>query len=335
MNKPIKLFTKIITGFDRIDFSIPSIYLAKVLKVLKLKTTKFESYIIKSYWYKKYNVAGCRITVRGIMDNGEKLYYFDRFFLSLYDPDYNVQIFLKHELLYIVRATSKDKPGILLKQVEVSFDFYPANGHTAEEIKKVIDHHLTLRYARAGSDSTFKTTNYIGCNGNVRKGSKGSRSYVKDENGKHFYRFEMQYNRPYLIKNNITFDSLPLNPQSFHVFDDVQLLDDFSVTGIRNVSRSLLRKDGITPGTDTDFSVTHQQKMDELKSQVIGKAKGRKRKVSSQLAQLKSLSKDSGLSINCKQYFQPMENITQLIRCHADIGYLEENCSKRMIFCQL
>jgi hypothetical protein len=105
-----------------------------------------------------------------------------------------------------------------LSQVEVAFDFFPDDKHDIHDLRSVLTDGLVLRYSRVGCYSGFKGTDYIGKDGNVRKGTKGVRVYRKNEGGRYFLRMEMQFNRAFIKDNGI---SLPVDAGRFNLFDYV------------------------------------------------------------------------------------------------------------------
>lgn len=328
-----KLVKSITIEIDRISFSSPTILLDRLLQCIAEKGTFLSEYQRKKYWHKEYQIFGCLVIITGKKFDPSKSSIHDRIYLSVSDPSKELQELLKFDLDIIAKGKDKGRDGVLIQQLEVSYDFHADSLTDVQAIKQYIDKHFVLPFTRASSYNTVKTTNYIGRNGNIRKGSKGTRCYIKTENGRTFCRFEMQFNRSYLKSNGITYNSMPFNPLHFQVFDQVNILGDFSDTGVRNLSRSILRKQGVV-ASDPDFSSLRGVVADYIREKVMGGSRGARKKVSTQLAELQELKKEAELSVNLKQYFPEFYHVNQLVCCLADTSYEEDGCSKRLILCQ-
>ena len=329
-----KLVRNIIIGIDRIDFSMPLSYLDNLLSYLDKQSSHYNAYVNGQYWYKNYILLNHKVKVRSkIKCKCEKNIY-NRVYVSVFNPDKIIQEYLKSIFDRLSGGINTGTFGIIISQIEISYDFYSNSSHDIRQIKRFIDCHLLLKFARKNSYRTVLTTDYIGRNGNIRKGAKGSRSYCKFESGRKFYRFEMQFNRAYILKRNITFFNLPLNPIDFRSFDYIDIVDNFSFRGIKNISRSILRKKCIHSTTHDDFERIHREMIDKVRFFVVGGRRGKCKKVSKQITMIKCLKKEYNLSINHKKYFTPLNDVIQLINCLADIGYKEELSSKRIILLQ-
>ncbi len=335
METLLSLILKIIAGIDRISFSIPVKYKELLLSQLfnecnyiKEKfLTKYRHHTFETKSKKEKNTFTVKI---GLCNND----VFERIYLEAYHPNTETQEYFKNLLLQISNGSVTGFLGIIIQQVEVSYDIFCVDEADVHKVKIFIGRHVVCKHARSDSYNTFKSTYYIGNHGNIRKGIKGVRCYLKPKFGtKQFARFEMQFNRGYNLKHDITLHSLPLNPLSFHILDHVEILDSFSATGIRNLSRSILRKQGIVPSCN-DFNRQLNRVIKEVKASVISGSRGPTTKVHRQIAELNLLKEKYQLSVNCKQYFPPMDDVRQLINCHAAVGYEEDYCSKRMLFCQ-
>lgn len=333
MINPQIIVQSVIIGTDRISFSMPAIMLEALLRLVTGNGTFVSEYYRKKFKHKEYLIFGCLVIVTEKIVDPEKSTIHDRVYLSVYDPSKELQKWLKFSLPFMCKGKVDCRDGVLIQQLEVSYDFYADSPADVKAIKRYIDKHFVLPFTRSNSYNTVETTNYIGRNGNIRKGSKGTRCYIKTENGKTFCRFEMQFNRRYLKSNKISFDSMPFNPLSFQVFDQVSILGNFSDTGVCNISRSILRKQGVN-ATDPNFTILHREMASNVREKVLGGSRGAKRKVSTQIAKLQKLKKETDLSVNLKQYFPQQNQLHQLICCLADTGYVEEGCTKRLMLSQ-
>ena len=181
-------------------------------------------------------------------------------------------------------------------------------------------------------------TNYFGRNANIREGTCGSRIYKKEN--KHepttaFARLEIQNNGDYFQVKKIKITDLPLKPLPFESLKNVDFYDDFSEAGIKHIAKILIKKEGGTCLLDTRlFNKTLYAKMDELTATILRNPNNTMKNVHKQMATIGELKKKYDFKMNHKKYFAPLDEVKQLILCHADISYNEDFCSKRMGFCQ-
>lgn len=160
----------------------------------------------------------------------------DSFYSSVFvhDPDIGVQG-------KIMQLT--DVIPVNLTLVEVAFDLIPDNLFDLYDLRRVLTEGIVLRHSRAGcyvnfSGLEYRGTEYIGNKGVVRKGSKGLRIYNKQQNGRHFLRMELQFNRDYIKRKSIT---LPVDPASFDLFDFVDYREPLDEDKLLDVLRKKWR----------------------------------------------------------------------------------------------
>ncbi|MBV5329977.1 MAG: hypothetical protein JZU65_20520 [Chlorobium sp.] len=315
------------------------IYYDIFLDILDLDAEFVKEYPDKGYWRKVFRMFdGNLIMKTKIQDVNSKTFH-DRFYVDITDPSYKMQEELKSWFSDLLNAEDSGIKGILINQIEVSYDFFAKDKPALEQIQNYVDSHFIVKYSRADAkskrsskneDSTISRTDYMGWKGNVRKGSKGSTGYIKKENGKEFFRYEMRFNRPNLKKNKISYTMMPFKPQNFQVFNYIDILGDFSDNGIKNVARSILRKKGIKEPSP-DFNKLHRETASEVRGEILGGSRGPRRTVFAQVVEAKHLLKYYNMEINSKDYFPPLSFLYQLIHCLVDIGIIEENCSKRLM----
>ena len=325
------------TTIDRISISIPIVHAEQLLARIGTTCTLTNEYNDdeEGYWYKKYLNRDNRLTIKGKLYEPGTENKYSRLYLSLYDPDHNIQKYLKSVLSWIYGNNYKGRNSPTVQQVEATFDFFANDEDDLQDIQEFIEHHCFLRYSRSDACNQIESTLYTGCRGDIRQGSKGIRCYIKREHGNTFYRMEFQLNRSFLLKHNITFNSLPLNPLQFQLFDFIDILEDFSETGIKNIVIAILKKKGITESGTPDFNLHYHKLVADIRSTVVGADKRKKKySVPSQIAVLKDIRNEHTITFNHKRYFQSMDSTKQLIVCHADIGCEEENTSKHLMFCQ-
>ena len=126
------------------------------------------------------------------------------------DPDIEIQ----NKLSQVIEVCPMN-----LSQFEVAFDYLPDDKHDLHDLWRVLNDGLVLKYSRVGCYSKVQETDYIGKDGNVRKGSRGgSGVYKKQKDGRYFLRMELQFNQKYIKRKSI---SLPVDAGDFNLFDFV------------------------------------------------------------------------------------------------------------------
>lgn len=344
MENLYKYISTISPGIDRVDFSVPMLAADNVIKQLSALSQSDNSLVHTSkqkperpdkpqYWYQDYLVNGDWVTVSAKSKRKNAFDYNDRAYINLYDPKLETQQIIAQVLRDVTGGISKGIFGAIIRQLEISYDIYCNDDADCMLVHDFLHHHLVLKYAKKSSYKAYKSTDYVGKYGNIRKGVWGIRSYIKTEFGRTFCRLEFQYNRQYLLKNDITVLGMPFSPLQFESLRNIALLDNFTLKGICNLSRTVLRKSGVTESNSKDFNKLYRKMMQKISSCVLG---GREqiKPVPMQIAAVKDIAKKAGVSCNNKRYFPSLVPFLQLICCHADIGYQEEECSKRMLFCQ-
>ncbi len=152
---------------------------------------------------------GKKITMR--FEGG---YYFR---ITLSQPDETVQKFVRDIVLEGTKNNSCS-----LTQVEFALDYYSSNKKQLKQIERYLARYFVMkglrangtdRYQKKGSNSTF----YQGNGGDVRKGDKGLTIYAKD--GRVFCRVELKAHHHFLNRQELTFESLPIAPDTLCVSD--------------------------------------------------------------------------------------------------------------------
>lgn len=324
------LITKILLDIDRIKFSLPYKYRDELLCLVESEGSVIHQPDNLKNRYKKYKFHDAEICIDDIKYS-TKINFYDRVFVTLYDTTLEAQRSLNGILSLISRYKSSWFDEVMLNQVEVSYDFYASSDDNLELIKKYLNHHLVMKYARDKSYSWYFDTLYIGRKGYIRKGSKGARSYEKFEGGECFYRFEMQYNRPFLKKAGISIQDLPLDPLLFQTFEQVYLYDDLSGRSLKNLARSFLRKNKIFEN-DPDYKNHFRKSFNLVRRRLLGNDPNNPNALPKQVEMLKKFQAEKKLTGESRK-FDELSKDKELILCHAAIGYEEKGCSKRMLLC--
>ena len=130
-----------------------------------------------------------------------------------------------------------------LSQVELTFDFYTRD---LQDFIEILNNHLYLRYQKQKSfniEDTFYTTN-------IRKATKGTRTYIKEVNGSKFVRMELLLQRRVISRLGL---SLPLSNidgidlKQFFTFayiDSRRLTNYFVKKNKQEIKRANLRRPG-------------------------------------------------------------------------------------------
>lgn len=347
MNTVQKLTSKIIIGIDRIDIGFPERYTAK----FKSKITKDYSYKDKKskptarYAHRDYFIDGGRVQLSTLKPNTPK-HCFVRSYINLLDPTDFTQSYIKELLSYSTPGIGFGQKSPKVYQLEVSYDFYADTESDLVRIRNFVENHFILKHRRSDSSSYYRKkdknkrkskkqrdiTFYQGRKGNIRKGSKGTRSYLKDENGDTFYRFEVQLNEPYLKKIGFTYMDLPVSPFYFQALDLVDILGDFSLDGILKVSKAILKKQKYKVSSP-NFRARQRKMAETVSDRILGPgSRGPKRSIYGQIFNLNELKAEEKLTTNFKPCFPQLDEVRQLVACHTAVSYPEENTSKRMTY---
>lgn len=193
-------------SIDRLQLSLRSHYADRVLHQLKsmcrmVRTIKQADRFIYEFAYHAHRIQFVQWSGKGM-----PVYYYSILALQ---PDIKVQLILKD----LIEAYH-----MILSQVEVAYDFIPDDPYDLSGLSRAIPDGIVLKHSRAGCYSKCHETEYIGKNGNVRKGSKGLRIYKKEQAGRHFLRVELQLNRDFIKRKEI---HLPVNADDFPLFNFV------------------------------------------------------------------------------------------------------------------
>lgn len=352
MNNLTKTIIEIITGIDRIALSIPLGYLDSLIEYMNNKCFYMEKCYVKKIETLKYMFKNRKINISYIKFDVKRDTRFERFYINVSDADYDTQIFLKDMLLTVIKGNKEGRYGVTINQIEISYDFYTYREEDLVILKKFIDHHFVVKYSRSGSnfiytddtvDSIFNTTNYVAKDGRIHDttATKITRDYIKrqsrivSEGDRTFFRYEMQFNRPHLLKKEISLKSIPINPLSFCVFDYLNILDNFSNQGIRNLTRAILDEQGFSKSSP-DYDILYRKMANKVKRRILGVNEKVLNTVNKQIEGFKKIKEQYNLSVNVKYEtnFQPLENERQLFSSLSCTGCEEDSCTKRMMLCQ-
>jgi len=354
-----KILKQILIGIDRINISVPAQLHSKFIHRLYEDGKCYRSFDKGNDSIVLSTISNTEVKVtkpikpinptKKILRNG----LYQRFYVEIYNTITEVFEYIKETLVFLCRECSLPVSVIKIKQLEVKYDFYSNSTSTEDlkantlRLKRFINRHLVLKYSRVDSFTKIKTTCYFGRKANIRKGKKGTRTYVKNNKyipGTTFFRLEFQYNAAYFRSKKITINDLPFYPLDFESFNHVNLWSDISDKGIKCLARAILKKTGVNthhsgtnhPGTRNynKYNKKLREKQSELTSLILKKANNQLKNVHEQFSAIKDLKKCYEFTMNHKQHFKVLTEDTQLILCHADIAYNQDRCSKRMVFCQ-
>lgn len=359
----INIPIKVLLSLDRIDFSLPEHLLYHLENYLEKQgiylegdtseddSDRFKGEYWKSYYRRTFRYHKRNITLR--IPKADFKMYQRRFFMTVPDPDEGIQHALRNLFYTLSDKGSEGSSDILIKEVEVAVDCFADNDEALNEIKKFIRHHLVVKYARDFKVRIRRGLRHFGLRGSAHNGSKGVRDYPKrskggrdypkcsdegEENPKSrknkFFRFEVQFNRPHHYHSRLSIDNLPLNPFDFQLFDKIWFKDNFSREGITNVSRTVLRKKGITKDSHGNYRNILIQKERDLKARIIGGSRGKKRIVAYQIEHLKKYLKKERSGINPHTYFKELNDFTEILSFLSSVHYPEPFCSKRVCYCK-
>ena len=127
---------------------------------------------------------------------------------------------------------------VKISQLEFALDFYPADPRDLGLLTRLLSYSTVLKYSRAGSFRSVKSTTYQGNKGDVRTGRKGLRIYPKPKNNSEYVRLELQCNRRMIRKHHIDLLTLPISPDHIDVLNHVDFrrgLDSESVDKLTTV----------------------------------------------------------------------------------------------------
>jgi len=353
MQTNVKLFYSyvllITIGIDRIEISIPEALHAHLVGRLKIDGRNPMFYNDVYYNYFKITIQGVRIIVKLPKKHPSRpsqpsdCYKLKRAYIEIFNPDIEFQSYIKKTLIDIAKFHSWSISSIVIKQLEVKYDFHSESfenktpSKNTNKVKHFLVRHLVHKYSRKNSYKKIKNTNIFGTNAVIHEGKLGSRIYPKQNKHKPtttFARLEFQYNEDYFQVKKIKISDLPLKPLSFESLKRVDLYDDFSEAGIKHIAKILIKKEGGACLLDTrTFNKVLYAKMKELKALILQNPNYTIKNVHEQLSAIKELKNRYEFPMNHKQYFSPLNEVKQLILCHADISCKEDLCSKRMVFC--
>ena len=166
--------------------------------------------------------------------------------LTITNPTSALQLAIKEILIDVANNDNRKHipHQISLSQVEFSLDFYTTKETYLKPLSVLMGHHPVLRHTR-GIRRTFynyKGTTYQGKEHNVRKGSKGTRKYLKNEHDRDFVRLELQCNHSFLVNHSLTLNDLPLKNDEVDVLDHIDLRYGLNDTTLDKLCKALSNK---------------------------------------------------------------------------------------------
>lgn len=225
-------------SIDRIGLSIPnSRYCAVVQHFGTKKETTYTGHSV----IELFEVEGTRVQCERQNDVDEQ--YNKRAYITLLQPSIECQHRVKDAILKTVPVSMYKQFNASFSQIEVALDFIVDSEYSVDEVQDWINHHISLRYSRAGSRKQYIDTLYVGKKGNIREGSKGIRVY--DPSGKRklnedMVRVELQLNRAYMTGKNMSISDMPVLPNVVDVFSHIQFIDDIDDKTVNSVVKKVI-----------------------------------------------------------------------------------------------
>jgi hypothetical protein len=161
--------------------------------------------------------------IRYLPTNSFRSYWFT---ISVSNPDDKIQ-------MHLLEIFKRNDCNVELSQIEFAVDFYPENKSDLFCLRHDLANSSVLRHSRLGSYREIgdypKVTAYQGRNGNIRKGSKGFKCYIKSQKG--CVRLELNANKGLLRTCLIRTSSLPVRASDINIFDYITFreVDDQSL----------------------------------------------------------------------------------------------------------
>jgi len=314
MLKPLEHIQTVTKSIDRVEISLPMSAWYKVSRLLVNGCQFIGPYYNKNKFIKAYVRNNKSIQIWKFMEQRPGQYN-PRFYIELFQPDTETLLYIWNFINFTVPTSSCKSFKPTINQLEIAHDIFTHNLDQLDDVKAFIDQHLRFKYSRPSSVGSFKDTVYHGKDGNIRKGAKGSRSYIKELDGGTVCRLELQLNRKYLRDNNIYIEDLSsLSPEQFDLFDHVDFLDDFSAKGLQNISRTRLRKRGYQAEDSRKYRFRANMLTYLYRQRIHGSVLGKIRNcVALQMDSFKQLKKDKALTVDVKTYCKPLADIQSVL----------------------
>jgi hypothetical protein len=194
------IITAVTASIDRIELSIPHRYFTRVLNQLR-RDCEFKDVVHSNgmiiYLFVR---RGKQIRLKTFLHHVITIN--KRAFIHLSQPDTDTQEYIQTILTDIIPSAAYSQFDAFINQLEVAFDIGTDTLDQLYEVQNFINHHLILKYARSGAVGRYKDTGYRGKDGNIRKGRRGTRCYLKEINNKQVCRLELMLNRDHLKKTD-------------------------------------------------------------------------------------------------------------------------------------
>lgn len=152
----------------------------------------------------------------------------------------------------VIRDMLQNLPDseITISQVEFTWDFYPESKPDLILIYIFINNHLYLKssreksYHKHFSKETNSFTQYQGKCGNIRRGSKGSRVYLRPKAPEkpEFVRVELQANRGKCKDLKFDLTSLPIDPAIIRFSDYFEFRHRLNQSDLYKLTNTIFRK---------------------------------------------------------------------------------------------
>ncbi len=227
---------------DRIQLSVKARFYDVVINGLEKSLCP----LVQKYKYekrqdiKKFRKKNIKINViRYAGDRGHEAQWF---VINLFDPDEECQKLINTILAVPISLDCSANRIVSLSQIEFAFDFYCTDRKDQRLLLEAIQHTAVLTGMREGAYRKLESTVYQGNKGNVRTGSKGLTIYDKRTKTSSIVRMELRLNRPFLLRNGMNVDLLPLSPDLIDIFDYVTFKKGIDSQGLNRTVTKIVNQ---------------------------------------------------------------------------------------------
>ncbi|MBF0555016.1 MAG: hypothetical protein HQK96_10755 [Nitrospirae bacterium] len=249
------------------------------------------------------------------------------------------------EGIFLKITKSIRERSVWLRSVEVACDIKLSDADYSKSLHQYLSRYATLKFARAGNRKRFigtdgSSTDYTGKDGNVRKGPKAVRGYVKEEENRQedstfninvikgrFIRIELVVNSPTINKKRLALGSWCEYVRNIDIWESIIFREDMVIS---RLAKCII---GNEPGRNKANSteeqiVEYKELIDELGQAFYSEIDGLS--VSHQIDYFKKKMLQEHFFSNMDDIFPKMENpILKHIKQHPD--HYEDLRIKRII----
>ena len=328
----------IVPSINRIQASLPINLLYQLIRYVeqvalfkcRYPTGNNGKYDRREYWLKD-----CLLRIQYQQDTINRPPH-ARIYLTVVDPSIRDQLVLKELLMLVGQYTYHGQYGALVDQFEVTYDLFGPTDDSLSYLWNYLLYHTMPkpRKLRKIKSNVIVKTWYIGNSGNIRRGQYGLRGYVKTRVEQRFCRYELQFNKPFVAKNDITVLNLPIEPYQFSLMDYVDYYDNFSDKGVKKIVTKILKNRGICESSSNDFNEQYFPFFEEIKKRILTDERGLAKPVVEQRDSVNKIKKEYNLTLKPAHYFETLNETTLLMKYHSAAGFCEPGATERIFFVQ-